>query len=154
LSADTADAKNTGMNWRWAIVAAVVGGTLAGCVEREMTITSEPAGALVYVSDKEMGRTPVTFRFLWYGDYEVVLRHPGHKTLTASADITPPLYEIPPLDLLSEIAPWTYRDRRYLHYQLEALPSPATEEEAQRLDEELLQRAADMRQKNLEPPPK
>jgi hypothetical protein len=30
---------------------------LAGCVEREMLVTSEPAGAIVYVSDVEVGRT-------------------------------------------------------------------------------------------------
>jgi hypothetical protein len=38
----------------------LVGGMLllAGCVERRLTITSEPSGALVTVNSKEVGRTP------------------------------------------------------------------------------------------------
>jgi len=89
-----------------------------GCVLREMTITSDPPGALVLVSDEEKGRTPVTFEFVWYGDYDIILRLEGYETLKTAAPINPPLYEIPPLDLLSELAPWTYRDRRFLHYTL------------------------------------
>ena len=89
---------------------------LGGCVERELTITSEPSGALVYISDVEKGRTPLTINFAWYGDYDVILRHDGFNTLKTHAEIAPPIYEIPPLDLLSAIVPWTYHDRRYLHY--------------------------------------
>jgi len=116
---------------------------LAGCVEREFVITSEPPGALVYISDVEVGRTPVTHPFTWYGDYDIMLRHEGRQTLKTHAEITPPIYEIPPLDLLSEIAPWTYHDRRYLHYQLDELAQPS--------DEELIRRAKVMEQENLQP---
>ena len=37
------------------ILVVLVGFCLAGCVEREMTITSEPSGALVFISDQEVG---------------------------------------------------------------------------------------------------
>jgi len=116
---------------------------LCGCVEREMTITSEPAGALVFVSDREMGRTPVTFPFTWYGDYDIILRRDGHETLKTDAPINPPWFEVPPLDLLSHVAPWTYRDKRFLHYKLQEL-QPIS-------DKELIKRADKMRKRNLAP---
>ena len=108
-----------------------------------MTITSEPAGALVYISDVEKGRTPLTITFLWYGDYDIIIRHDGYETLKTHASINPPIYEIPPFDLLSELAPWTYHDRRYLHFTLDEF-TPAD-------DEELIMRAAELQQRNLEP---
>ncbi len=42
-----------------------------GCVERTVTITSEPDNALVYLNDEEIGRTPVTVSFTFYGVYDV-----------------------------------------------------------------------------------
>ncbi len=131
------------MNTRPMVVACLGAVALAGCVEREMTITSEPAGALVFVSDREVGRTPVTVPFTWYGDYDVLLRRDGHETLKTHAEINPPWYEVPPLDLLSHMAPWTYHDRRFLHYDLEPLAEPS--------DEELIRRADEMRTERLEP---
>jgi hypothetical protein len=116
---------------------------LGGCVERKMTITSEPAGALVRVSDVEVGRTPITVDFTWYGDYEIILRQEGYKTLITHATITPPWYEIPGIDLLSETAPWTYHDQRYLHFKLETLAPPT--------DEELIKRADELKKQALEP---
>jgi len=116
---------------------------LAGCVEREMTITSQPEGALVFVSDVEVGRTPLTIPFTWYGDYDIILRKDGYRTLKTHADISPPWYEVPPADLLSALAPWTYRDRRFLHYTLEQFVVPP--------DEELIRQARQMRETALEP---
>ncbi len=116
---------------------ALAAAALGGCVEREMKITSEPAGALVYVSDREVGRTPVALPFTWYGDYDVLSRMDGYKTLRTNADITPPWYEVPPLDLLSHMAPWTYRDQRYLHYKLE--------KQEQLTDEQLIKQAEEMK---------
>jgi predicted ATPase len=78
----------------------VFAAALAGCVERELTITSQPEGALVYVSDVEVGRTPVTIPFTWYQNYDVILRMDGYQTLKTHARLTPPWYEVPPLDLL------------------------------------------------------
>lgn len=119
---------------------------LCGCVEREITITSKPSGALVYVSDVEVGRTPVTIPFTWYGDYDVVLRMDGQQTFKTHALIIPPWYEVPPVDLFSDMAPWTYRDRRYLHYELKPLTLPS--------DGELVRQAEAMRQRNAQPAPK
>jgi len=130
------------MNMRWIATMALAAAALGGCVEREMKITSEPAGALVYVSDREVGRTPVALPFTWYGDYDVLIRMDGYKTLRANADITPPWYEVPPLDLLSHMAPWTYHDRRFLHYKLE--------KQEQLTDEQLIKQAEEMKRRTGE----
>ena len=126
-----------------AVIAAAVAAWMAGCVEREMTITSEPAGALVFLSDVEVGRTPVTVPFTWYGDYDIIVRREGRKTITDHAQIGMPWYEFPPLDLFSAIAPWTYHDRRYLHYTMEKLVLPG--------DDELILKADEMRERNRQP---
>ena len=110
--------------------------TLGGCVERKITITTEPEGCLVYVSDREVGRTPVTIPFTWYGDYDVLIRMEGYQTLRAHAEISPPWYEVPPLDLFSYMAPWTYKDERFLHYKLEKQPKVS--------DEKLIDEAKEM----------
>ena len=119
---------------------------LCGCVEREMTITSEPAGALVYISDVEVGRTPVTKSFTWYGDYEIILRRDGYQTLKTHANINAPAHQLPPFDLFAEIAPWTIHDRRYVHLTMEKLVEPT--------DEELVQRAKELRKRTGEPVPR
>jgi hypothetical protein len=126
------------------IMASLGAAVLSGCVEREIAITSEPEGALVFVSDREMGRTPVTFAFTWYGDYDIILRDKeGYEALRTHAVINPPWYEVPPLDLLSHIAPWTYHDKRFLHYKLEKL-KPLS-------DEELIKKADEMKRRTVEP---
>jgi hypothetical protein len=116
---------------------------LAGCVERQITVTSEPAGALVYISDVEVGRTPVTIPFTWYGDYDVQLRADGYETLVTHANITPPWYEVPPIDLFSEIFPIQYKDHRYLNYKLAKYVTPT--------NQELIDRAKKMAEKTNEP---
>jgi len=98
---------------------------------------------MVFISDREVGRTPVTVPFTWYGDYEIILRHESYETLKTHADIRMPWYEVPPLDLLSELAPWTYRDRRYLHFEMDKLVLPG--------DAELIRRAEALEKRNLQP---
>jgi hypothetical protein len=116
---------------------------LTGCVERKMLITTEPADAVVQVSDVEIGRSPVERTFTWYGDYDIIIRKEGYKTLKTHANLTRPWYEVPPLDFFSAIAPWTYHDRRYLHFKLDKLQLPD--------DDELIRRAGEMEQRNLQP---
>ena len=40
---------------------------LSGCVDRTISITSTPSGALVYLNDEEVGRTPLVTPFTFYG---------------------------------------------------------------------------------------
>lgn len=89
----------------------------AGCVQRTMTITSEPPGALVYMNNQEIGRTPLKRDFTWYGVYDVQLRKEGYETLNTKAMIIAPIWQWPPWDLLAELWPWA-KDRRHLAYTL------------------------------------
>jgi len=115
---------------------------LAGCVERKLTITSEPSGALVYLSSVECGRTPVSIPFTWYGDYDVILRKDGYQGLHTHFKLTAPWYEIPPLDLFSELAPWKYRVDKSAHFELIQASEP--------VNADLLRRAEQLRLRNLE----
>ncbi len=47
---------------------------LGGCVERSVTLVSDPPGSLVYLNDVQKGTTPCTVQFKWYGTYSVRLR--------------------------------------------------------------------------------
>jgi len=38
----------------------------SGCVQRRMTVRTNPPGALLYVDDYEIGTTPVSTEFLYY----------------------------------------------------------------------------------------
>jgi hypothetical protein len=132
------------MKIAWTAMMAFGAAALCGCVERDITINTEPQGALVMVSEREVGRTPVTIPFTWYGDYDIILRHEGSQTLKTHAMILPPWYEIPPVDLLSYCAPWTYYDHRYLTYKLQKLELPS--------DQELIRQADKMRDRTDEGP--
>ena len=68
---------------RWLILLMAA---LGGCVERTMTFQSNPPGALVYVNNQEIGRTPMRRDFTWYGNYDVVLRKDGYETLKTAIE--------------------------------------------------------------------
>ena len=53
-----------------------------GCVQRRMTIRSNPPGALVYVDDYQVGTTPVSTDFVYYGTRKIRLIKDGYDTLT------------------------------------------------------------------------
>jgi hypothetical protein len=78
-----------------------------GCVQRIIAINSTPPGALVYLNDLEVGRTPMTKEFLWYGDYDVTLRRDGYQTLKTHAAVPAPWWQFIPLDLFTEALPLT-----------------------------------------------
>ena len=76
---------------------------LAGCgTQRTIHITSEPSGALVHLNDIEVGRTPLTIPFTFYGTYDVRLEAEGHEPLWTARKAKPPLWEYPGPDLIGE----------------------------------------------------
>ena len=83
-----------------------------------MTIKSDPPGALVYLNDREIGRTPVTRDFTWYGDYQVEIRRDGYESVKTHKWVIAPAYQWIPLDLFAELVPVTFRDRQKLFFQL------------------------------------
>jgi len=85
----------------------------SGCVQRRMTIRSNPPGALVYVDDYQIGTTPVSTDFVYYGTRKIRLVKDGFETLTVRQPLPVPWYEVFPLDFVSEnIWPWEIRDER------------------------------------------
>lgn len=90
-----------------------------GCVQRRITIRSNPPGALVYVDKYEIGKTPCSVSHIYYGTREVKLIKDGYETLTVMQWMPPPWYQIPPFDFIAEnIVPAEIRDERTYSYQL------------------------------------
>jgi hypothetical protein len=112
--------------------------TLAGgCVgvRRELTVESEPAGALVYVNGDEVGRTPVTKEFLYYGTLDLRLRKDGYETLEDHPRVWAPWWQIPPIDLVAEA--FSPTDRHKLSYELTPKEQGADQQELLRRGAEL-----------------
>jgi hypothetical protein len=76
---------------------------LAGCVERELTINTKPQGALVALNDEEIGESPVTVNFNWYGDYCVRISKEGYETLNTHRKLKGPWYDHFPFDFFAQI---------------------------------------------------
>jgi PEGA domain len=100
--------------------------SLAGCVERKLTVTSEPGGALVYLNNREAGRTPFTTDIGWYGKYDVVVRKDGYETITSRKSINAPWWGYPPFDLFAEMMPWRPRDQHTLNFTMTQTPADAS----------------------------
>lgn len=117
---------------------------LSGCLERTVTITSEPAGALVVLNDEEIGRTPVETGFRYFGVYDVRLQREGFEPIVTEKEAVAPIWEYPGLDLLAIAAPWRVKTHLEWHFDLEAVPEPGTPE-AEQSEQELFDRARSLR---------
>ena len=76
---------------------------LAGCVERKLTINTKPEGAVVALNDEEIGESPVTVNFNWYGDYCVRINKEGYETLNTHRELKGPWYDHFPFDFFAQI---------------------------------------------------
>jgi PEGA domain len=113
-----------------------------GCVHRRLTVVSEPAGATVYVDQQQIGQTPVSTPFTYYGTREIVLEKDGFQTVKEMHKIRPPWYQLPPFDFISDnFWPFRIRDERVLDFQLSA-EAP--------VDEIQLQQRADQLRSNVQ----
>ncbi len=112
---------------------------LTGCSRRTITVTSQPPGALVWLNDQQVGRTPVSVDFVHFGTYDVRLILEGFEPVTASRTARAPLNEWPGPDLVT--APLPFHTRIDWHFDLapvaEAVDRPAAERA-------LLERARDL----------
>lgn len=117
--------------------------TMAGCVERTVTINTEPAGATVILNDQEIGQSPVKVPFTWYGDYEIILRKPGYETVQTNRKIKAPWYQTPFIDVFAEcLVPFTIYDERDLGTFAMSPIAPVPQDQ-------LLQNAAELKQRAL-----
>lgn len=90
-----------------------------GCVQRRLTIRSNPPGALVRIDNHDIGITPCSTDYIYYGKRHIQLVRDGYQTIDDMRWIWPPWYEIPPLDLVSEnVVPYELRDERTINYQM------------------------------------
>jgi len=111
---------------------------LGGCVERRLTINTEPQGALVILNDEEIGESPVTVPFNWYGDYWVRISKQGYETLDTHRELKSPWYDHFPFDFLAMLNPTRTIDSYEWTFEL----SP--KEEISR--EELIQKAEELKE--------
>lgn len=127
----------TRINWWSFLVVLAVCAVQVGCVQRRLTIRSNPPGALVYIDDQEIGYTPVSTPFTYYGTRKIQLIKDGYETVTALQRFRPPWYQIPPLDFVSEnFGLREHRDERALDFQLipqQIVPTEKLRERAEQL---------------------
>jgi hypothetical protein len=120
----------------WAMVAIVLALCATGCVQRRMTIRSNPPGALVYVDDYLIGTTPVSADFTYYGTRKIRLVKDRCETLTVMQKFPTPWYQIVPLDFVSEnLVPGDIINRHVLDYQLRPQMEVPTEQLQARAEE-------------------
>jgi hypothetical protein len=113
-----------------------------GCVRRRLNVRTNPPGALVYVDNQQIGTTPCSVDFVYYGTREIRLVKPGFETLTVNQPIPTPWYEYPPLDFISEnLVASKIRDNRTVTYNLAPQVIVPTQE--------LVDRANQLRQETL-----
>lgn len=74
-----------------------------GCVERELTVNTNPQGAIVELNDEEIGISPVTVNFNWYGDYKVRIKKQGYQTLNTNMKLDRPTHDYFPFDIFADI---------------------------------------------------
>jgi hypothetical protein len=125
-----------------ALVLAACSCLATGCIRRTIMITTEPPGAMVWLNDREIGRSPVQADFDYYGRYDVRLELDGYEPQMTSGNAAAPWWDWVGLDLVSELMPFTLHSRVAWHYALE----PAGEDRTA-----LIERAEALRSKVAEP---
>ena len=120
----------------------------SGCMHRRLTIRSDPPGAAVMVDGVEVGYTPASIDYTYYGTREITLTKEGYQTLTTPLKLSTPWYELFPLEFITEnFALTKINDRRDVTYSLmrENLePTRNVEDRANNLRSEALRTDAAM----------
>lgn len=116
-------------------VAMLAGVSAEADVRRRLTVRSNPPGALVYIDDQQIGATPASTSFIYYGTRKIQLIKDGYKTITVQQTFSPPWYQVPPLDFFSEnFYSGELRDERVLDFELELETIPPTHELRERAE--------------------
>ncbi len=116
-----------GRRARWGLILLLLG--LTGCVERRMLIVSDPPAATAFVNGKNVGMTPVSVPFDYYGKYDVMLVRDGYQTKTYPAAPRRRWFEFFPFDFFSEnVWPLHIQRNFVMEYTLEPIAQPRTED--------------------------
>jgi hypothetical protein len=104
---------------------AVALGLNSGCVVRRYTLRTDPPGALAIVNGEEIGPTPVSRSYTYYGDREVTLLLDGYETKTVIQPMNAPWWDNLITEFFTEnLVPFTLRDEREFKFDLQpAQPS-------------------------------
>ena len=114
-----------------------------GCVRRRLFVQSNPPGAMLFVDNQQIGTTPCSVDFTYYGTREIRLVKPGFETLTVNQPIPTPWYEVPPIDFVSEnLVPSRLVDHRTVAFNMQPQVIVPTEQ--------LLDRANQLRQETMQ----
>ena len=119
-----------------------------GCtgVQRRLTIRTNPPGARVYVDGYDIGTTPASTDFLYYGTREIRIVKDGYETLTVKQPIPTPWFQIPPLDVITDnLLPREIRDERSVTFNLSPqmiVPTEALMDRAEALRQDAQQQAS------------
>jgi hypothetical protein len=74
----------------------------------------------VYVDDQEVGVTPVSTPFIYYGTRKIQIFAEGFEPLTVKQPLPAPWYQVPPLDFFFDnLWPWELRDERIVQFDLQ-----------------------------------
>jgi PEGA domain len=107
-----------------------------GCVHRRFTVRTNPPGARLFVDDYEIGTTPVSHDFTYYGTRKIRLVKDGYETLTILQPIPTPWWDLPGIDFVTEnLIPTELRDHRVLDFQMQPQVIVPTEQLMGRADE-------------------
>jgi hypothetical protein len=93
---------------------------LVGCVERRVWIDTDPPGALVWLNDAQIGRTPVDVGIVHDGTYDLRIEKAGYEPIVTGADVNGPLWDQPPFDFLAEVLPVDARNHTRWRFVLRA----------------------------------
>jgi hypothetical protein len=114
-----------------------------GCLRRRLFVQSNPPGAMVFVDNQQIGNTPCSVDFTYYGTRQIRLVKPGFETLTVNQPIPTPWYEVPPIDFVSDnLVPSKLIDHRTVAFNLQPQIVVPTDQ--------LLDRANQLRQETLQ----
>lgn len=133
---------------QWAALAAAIVASIGstGCVERRYTIRTEPPGALVVVNNEEIGTTPVSKSYVFYGDRDITVIADGYQTQRIIQPIDAPWWDNQFTEFFTEnLIPATLRDEREFQYKLEPAVNPS--------EGELVGRAEELRSRAQATPP-
>lgn len=118
------------------VVVGVALGLAPGCVERRYTLRTDPPGALAIVNGEEIGTTPVSKSYTFYGDRKISFILDGYENKTVIQPIKAPWYDNLFTEFFTEnLIPFNIRDEREFTYKLGPYKEPTVESLQERAEE-------------------